>query len=234
MLYSVKNIVDLKTLNELVSLQKQVKAVRLQDNLGKQNFDESIKKLYEPITDTIKDISRVKTETLMESYKGNKKTNSGLKEKVLELMNDKGMITPFLASSLVNFFKLGNKSQFKLIKDPNSIMMNAFLMNGSIAVTLYSNMLTFRDSNKAFKLDGDLFKTMAIYKFNVTRSHPKEQKINYEFGEKMKFIINQVGRKSDRVELMFKLLKLPAIGASGISTKFLLENPNELCDRIKI
>ena len=34
MLYSIKNREDLKNLNELVSLQYQVKAVKLQDKLG--------------------------------------------------------------------------------------------------------------------------------------------------------------------------------------------------------
>ena len=38
MLYSIKNREDLENLNELVSLQDQVKVVRLQDKLGKQNF----------------------------------------------------------------------------------------------------------------------------------------------------------------------------------------------------
>ena len=34
MLYSIKDREDLENLNELVSLQDQVKTVRLQDNLG--------------------------------------------------------------------------------------------------------------------------------------------------------------------------------------------------------
>ena len=38
MLYPIKNIEDLEKLEELASLQNQVKAVRLQDKLGKQNF----------------------------------------------------------------------------------------------------------------------------------------------------------------------------------------------------
>ena len=38
MLYAIKNREDLENLNELVSLQDQVKVVRLQDKLGKQNF----------------------------------------------------------------------------------------------------------------------------------------------------------------------------------------------------
>ena len=57
------------------------------------------------------------------------------------------MIAPYLASSLVNLFKPEKKSQYNLIKDHKSIEMNGFLINGGIPVTLYSNMLTFGDSN---------------------------------------------------------------------------------------
>ena len=38
MLYSNGNVEDLNKIEELASLQKQVKAVRLQEKLGKQNF----------------------------------------------------------------------------------------------------------------------------------------------------------------------------------------------------
>ena len=75
-------------------------------------------------------------------------------------MNDKGMTAPYLVSSLVNLFKPENKSQFRLIKDLNSTEMNNFLINTSVPVTLYSNMLTFRDTSRSFKLDGDLLKTI--------------------------------------------------------------------------
>ena len=57
MLYSSKNIEDLEKLEELASLQNQVKTGRLQDKLGEQNFHEVMKKLYEPLTDTIKNTS---------------------------------------------------------------------------------------------------------------------------------------------------------------------------------
>ena len=50
MLYSIEARKDLQNLNELVSLQNEVKAVRLQDKLGKQNFHEDIKKVSEPFT----------------------------------------------------------------------------------------------------------------------------------------------------------------------------------------
>ena len=50
MLYSIKNREDLENLNELASLQDQVKTIRLQDKLGKQNFHNNMKKVFEPIT----------------------------------------------------------------------------------------------------------------------------------------------------------------------------------------
>ena len=46
MLYSIKDRQDLEKLKELVSLQDQVKALRLQDKLGKQNFHQDMKKLF--------------------------------------------------------------------------------------------------------------------------------------------------------------------------------------------
>ena len=75
-------------------------------------------------------------------------------------MIDKGTIASFLASSLVNLFKLENKSQCKSMKDLNSTKMNDFSINGGVPVTLFIIMLTFRDSNESFNLDGDLLETM--------------------------------------------------------------------------
>ena len=45
-----KNIEDLRKLNKSVSLESQVKAVRLQDKLGKQNFLGDMEKIFEPVT----------------------------------------------------------------------------------------------------------------------------------------------------------------------------------------
>ena len=38
--------------------------------------------------------------------------------------------------------------------------MNDFLINEGIPVTIFSNMITFRDSNKYYSLDGDVLETM--------------------------------------------------------------------------
>ena len=115
--------------------------------------------------------------TISETYINNNKALENLNEKVLELMNDKVMIAPCLASSLVNLFKPDKKSQFRLLKDLNSTVKNVFLINDSIPFTLYSNILTFKDSNKTFKLYGDLLETISKSVFTVEYSIPHDQKL---------------------------------------------------------
>ena len=44
----------MEKINDLVSLQRQVKTTRSQDKPRKQNFQEDMKKVLEPITDTFK------------------------------------------------------------------------------------------------------------------------------------------------------------------------------------
>ena len=118
MLYSIKDREDLENLNELVSLQDQVKVIKLQDKLGKQNFHEDMKKVFEPVTKSLENTSENITKTLTENSINNNKAIENLNEKILELMNNNGLIAPYLASSLVNLFKPENKSQFRLKKRP--------------------------------------------------------------------------------------------------------------------
>ena len=115
------------------------------------------------------------------------------------------MIAPYLASSLVNLFKPENKSQFRLKKDLNSTKMNDFLINGGIPVTLFSNMIIFRDTNKSFKLfklEGDLFEAITNYDFNVDHSNQQDRKFIYEFAKEMNFNIKEKGKKAIEINLL--------------------------------
>ena len=137
MMFPMRNVEDLQNLNEAVSLQSQVKVVRIQDQLGKQNFHEDLKEVFEPITNTLKKTSENETKTITENSINNNKAIENLNEKTLELMSDEGMIAPYLASSLVNLFKPENKSQFRLRKNPNSTKrIDDFLIHGNIPVTI--------------------------------------------------------------------------------------------------
>ena len=76
---------DLEKINELVSLQKQVKSLRVQDTLGKQNFQEDMKKVFETVAEIAKsfnDVSKDIAQTMMESSKECFKATSDLNKKV--------------------------------------------------------------------------------------------------------------------------------------------------------
>ena len=110
MMFPIRNVEDLQNLNEAVSLQNQVKVVRLQDELGKLNFHEDMVEVFEPLTNTLNKTSENITKTITETFIKNNKAKSDLNEKVLELMEEKGLITPYSAFSLINLSKPEYKS----------------------------------------------------------------------------------------------------------------------------
>ena len=67
MLFAINIREDLENLDEVTSLRYEVKAVRLQDKLGKQNFQEDMKKVFEPVTKSLESTSQDKTKTITET-----------------------------------------------------------------------------------------------------------------------------------------------------------------------
>ena len=235
MLYSIKDREDLENLNELVSLQDQVKTVRLQDKLGEQNFHENIKKVFEPVTKTIENTSQDITKTITETSLKNNEAIENLNNKLLEIMNDRGILATYLMSPLSKITNPENTTQFKLIKDSTSNRVNDLKINNSIPITLYNNLLTFRDTNKQFELKGDLLKMITNKNYNVNHASLSDKKLMYDFAKEMHFDERRVGNKSNRDRTLINLLNSPAIMASGITkTIFLSSDPDELCDRLKL
>ena len=235
MLFPIKNREDLKNLNDAVLLQNQVQEVRLQNKLGDENYHDDINKFFKPMTDELKNTSEKTTRTSTENSINNNKAIENLNEKIFELMDEKGMIASYLASSLAEVFKKDNKSQFRLRKDPDSTKLNDFLIHGRKPVTIFSNMITFRDTDKTFRLEGDLLKVITNHKFNVDHSNPQDKKLIYQFAKEMNYDIKSTGRPSTRHNSMIRLLDQPAIMASGFSKTIILSSdPNELCDRLKL
>ena len=112
MLYAIKNNDDLENLNELVSLENQVNVVRLQDELGKQNFHEDMKKVFEPVTKSLENTSQDITKTITEPSIENNQAIENLDNKLLEIMNDRGILASYLMSSLSKITNPENISQF--------------------------------------------------------------------------------------------------------------------------
>ena len=235
MLYSIKGREDLENLNKLVSLQNQVKVVKLQDKLGEQNFHEDLKKVFEPVTKSLENTSENITKAITETSIENNQAIENINNNLLEIMNDRGILATYLMSPLSRITNPENTSQFKLVKDPSSNRVNDLKINKLIPITLYGNMLTFRDTNKKFELKGDLLEMITNSKFNVDLASLSDKKLMYDFAKEMHFDLNAPGNKSTRDRKLIKLLKSPAILASGVSkTIFLSSDPDELCNRSKL
>ena len=96
-------------------------------------------------------------------------------------------------------------------------------------------MLTFRDTNKVFKLEGDLYKVITDYKFNVDNSNKQNRQIIYEFGKEMKYKLKNKGRPSIRHNSMTRLLNQSPITGSGFTKTIILSSdPDELCNRLRL
>ena len=136
MLYSIKDREDLEKLEYLVSLQNQVKVVKLQDKLGEQNFHEDMKKVFEPVSKSLENTSEKLTNSITESSIKNNQALENINNKLLEIMNDRGILATYLMSPLSKITNPENKSQIRLEKDHNSNRVNDLLMKNKIPITL--------------------------------------------------------------------------------------------------
>ena len=96
-------------------------------------------------------------------------------------------------------------------------------------------MITFRDSNESFTLEGDLLKLITNCKFNADHSSTQDKKLIYEFTKEMNYDTKSTGRPSTRHTSIIKILESPAIMNSGIAKTIILSSdPNELCYRLRL
>ena len=90
--------------------------MRIKDNLGKQNFREISKKLYQPLTDTIKNYTSEKiTKTKMLTSQENNKTLENFNDKLSEIMDDRGLLATCLLSLLSKNTNPENFSHFSVV-----------------------------------------------------------------------------------------------------------------------
>ena len=151
----------------MASLKNQAEETRLQDKLGKQNFHENLKKVFEPVTDTIKITSENLTKTLTgTSFKINQALEK-LNDKVLEIMKGRSIIASYLMSPLSKTNNPENTSQFRLVKCSNLNRINGLLIHNTKPINLYNNFSTFRDTVEEFELKGNLLKMRTNKNYNV-------------------------------------------------------------------
>ena len=210
----------MEKLEELVFLENQVKDVILQDRKSKQNFHEDLKKVFQHVTKSNKYVSEEVTKTITETLKNINKVIENLNNKLLEKMNDRGIIASYLMSPLSKITNPENTSQFKLVKDSSSNRVNGLLIHNSIPITSHDNLLKFRDTGKVFELKGYPLKMITNKNYNVDLAKLSDKKLMYDLAKEMHFGVRAPGKKSTRDRTLIKLLKSTAIIASGVSTKF--------------
>ena len=196
-----------------------------------------MKKVFEPVTKSLENTSENLTKAITENSIKNNEAIENINNKLLKIMNDRGIITSYLISPLAKIFNPENSTQFKLVKDSGSNRVNDLLIHNSIPITLYNNLLTFRDTGTEFELKGDLLKMITNNNYNVDHASLADKKLMYDFAKEMHFDMKAVGRKSTRDKTLIKLLKSPGlmVTASSVSqTIFLSSDPDELCDRLKL
>ena len=108
-----------------------------------------------------------------------------------------------------------NASQFKPVKDSNSKRVNDLKINRTKPITLYNNMLTFRDTGKEFELKGDLLKMITNKNYNVDLADIQDKKRMYDFAKEMNFDTKALVNKSTRDRTLMKLFKSPGLRVSA-------------------
>ena len=196
-----------------------------------------MKKMFEPVTKSLENTSQDITKTITETSIKNNQAIEYLNEKVLEIMNDRGILTSYLMSPLSKITNLENTKHFKLVKGSSSNRVNDFKIHNSKPITLYGNILTFRDTGKEFKLKGDVLEMVTNHNYNVDLDTLADKKLMYDFAKEMNFDLKAVGEKSTRDKTLIKLLKPPGlvVSASGVSKSIILSSdPDELCNKLKL
>ena len=207
----------------------------MRDKLAEQNFHENIKKAFKPVTDTIKNTSENLTKFITEPFIKNNKTLENFNKKLLELMNDRGILASYLMSPLSKITNPENTTQFRLVKDSSSNRVNDLLIKDTIPIALHDNLLTCRDTGKVFELKGDLLKMITNKNYNVDLASLVEKKIMFDIAEEIRFDLRGIGNKSTRDRTLIKLLKSPAILAAAISNViFLSSDSDEFSNRVNL
>ena len=155
---SIKNRKCFEKINELVSLQNQVKVLRLHYTVGKQNCHERNKKSVKLVTKSIRDVTEDVTKTMVQTSQENNKALAKINNELLQIMNIRVISASSLLSLVSKITNPEDTSQYKLVKYPDSYRVSDLMIKKTKPAPLYNNLLTIRDTNKKLELEGDLLK----------------------------------------------------------------------------
>ena len=94
-----------------------------------------MKKVFEPVTKSVKDVSEEVTKTMTENTFQKNQALENSNNKLLEIIKDRGIMATCLLSPLSEITNSENTSQFRLVKDSSSNRVNGLLIKNTIAIT---------------------------------------------------------------------------------------------------
>ena len=143
------------------------------------------KKVSEPVNKSHEKTSQDITKTIAETSIKNNQAKENLNNKLLEILNARGIIISYLLSLLSKITNLGNTTQFKLVRDSTSNRVNNLPIHNSVPNTLHENSLTFRDTGKVFELKEQLLKMITNKNYNVDLASLSDKETMYDFAKEM-------------------------------------------------
>ena len=120
---------------------------------------------------------------MTESSIKNNKALENINDKLLEIINDRGIIASYLLSPLSKITNPEKTTQFKIVKDPSSNRVKDLLIQNTIPVALHNSLLTHRDTGREFELQVYLLKMITNKNYNVDLANLANKKLTYDFAK---------------------------------------------------
>ena len=146
-------------------------------------------------------------------------------------MKKNGVVHSILIRPIAKHLVPRNKSQFRLLDDPDSDNWNDYKMNGE-KVTIHDDKLIFRDTGVVCTLKGVILSMITVYDFKKTLSPDAKQIII--FLDEMPFSKCATAKSNRDRTLINNYYNKKSILTSGLETVFVSGNLEHLCDRLKL
>ena len=222
-MYSIHDRDDLEKLKKLQETKSSLKAERLKEKLGKQDFHYDMEEVFEPVTENqkksqnqtklesekqlqaLRDSTQTTTQAIQESSNTlNKKLHKSVKEydkisnrnnQVLTNLVNSNTVDSSFVKTVSNLLNDNNKSQFSL--EPMEGSSNLFTINPTDPqqVLIKGSTMTFENGNTYNLNDPDLSYFITNAQLDT---QPQNVNLIYSFLNDMKYNINYGDKKSKR------------------------------------
>ena len=247
-MYSINNRDVLEKLKKIAKKTKSsLKAERLKEKLGKQDFHYDMEEVFEPVTENqkqniskqqelsekqiqaLRDSTQTTTQAIENQTRAIEHSSDILNKNLQKSIKDANSneVDSSIVKTVSNL--LNTQSQFRLEPvegNPNLFIINPF--TNPQQVLIKGSTMTFQNGNTYYLNDPDLTN------FNTNTQHDKIKNIavKYNFLRDMNYDLNYGDKKSNRYNFIKSMLQ-PQIG-SGLNFVFLPSDPDELVDQLKL